>query len=103
MYLFPFDTKTPPHKGISENDFNEEYFKPAKRLLGCDNVYGDIILKANDIISQQKYAISSHIKFMSGHPHTWTSNQMNKVLWNTGIPLIKISFSKAYTRGFFPS
>jgi len=70
-------------RGIAKQDFREGYFEPAKKLLGRDNVYGSIILTANDIISRQKHIVSIHIKYMAEHPDTWTTKQMNKVLWNS--------------------
>ncbi|MBI2557423.1 MAG: NAD(P)/FAD-dependent oxidoreductase [Planctomycetes bacterium] len=75
--------KTAFEQGVSEKDFEEGYFKPAERLLGRDNIYGGIILMANDIISRQKHVVSSHIKYMSEHPDTWETRWMNEVLWNT--------------------
>ncbi len=75
--------KTAFERGVSEKDFEEGYFKPAKMLLGRDNVYGGIILMANDIMSRQKHVVSNHIKYMSEHPDSWGTRQMNEVLWNT--------------------
>lgn len=75
--------KTAFERGVSEKDFEEGYFKPAKMLLGRDNIYGSIILMANDIISRQKHVVSNHIKYMSEHPDSWGTRQMNEVLWNT--------------------
>ncbi|MEK7291461.1 MAG: hypothetical protein AAB013_06040, partial [Planctomycetota bacterium] len=74
--------KTAFERGVSEKDFEEGYFKPAKRLLGRDNLYGNLILMANDIISRQKHVVSSHIKYMSEYPDTWEAKRMNEVLWN---------------------
>ncbi|HHT9139029.1 MAG TPA: NAD(P)/FAD-dependent oxidoreductase [Candidatus Wunengus sp. YC60] len=75
--------KTAIERGVSEKDFEEGYFRPAEKLLGRDNIYGGIILTANDIISRQKHVVSSHIKYMSEHPDTWETKWMNEVLWNT--------------------
>ena len=74
--------KTAFERGVSEKDFEEGYFKPAKRLLGRDNLYGNLILMANDVISRQKHVVSSHIKYMSEYPDTWEAKRMNEVLWN---------------------
>ena len=89
--------KTAFERGVSENDFAEGYFKPAKRLLGRDNVYGNIILMANDIISQQRHIVSNHIKYMSEHPDSWGTRQMNEVLWNT------VTGNATYKNIFFKS
>ncbi len=75
--------KTAFEVGVSEKDFEKGYFQPAKKLLGRDNLYGGVILMANDIISRQKYAVSSHLKYMSEHPDTWQTKHMNEILWNT--------------------
>lgn len=75
--------KTAFEMGVSEKDFEEGYFKPAQMLLGRDNVYGSIILMANDIMSRHKHIMSDHIKYMSEHPDTWETKLMNEVLWNT--------------------
>lgn len=75
--------KTAFECGVSEKNFEEGYFKPSKRLLGRDNIYGSLILMANDIISRQKHIVSNHIKYMSEYPNTWATKRMNEVLWNT--------------------
>ena len=89
--------KTAFERGVSEKDFEEGYFKPAKRLLGRDNLYGNLILMANDIISRQKYVVSSHIKYMSEYPDTWETKRMNEVLWNT------VTGNTTYKNIFFKS
>lgn len=93
--------KTAFEKGVTEKDFEKGYFNPAKILLGRDNVYGSVILTANDIISGEKHLVSSHIKYMFEHPDTWETKRMNEVLWNSvtgNAPYKDIFFKSVHPR-----
>ena len=52
--------------GVSEGAFMNGYFKPAKRLLARDNLYGIIMLKINDYLSSQKQIANTNIKIIKG-------------------------------------
>ncbi len=69
-------------KGISEAALKNGYFKPAKRFLARDNLYGLIILKLNDYLSSHRQIANSHIKVLNSHKDKQTAGQLNDILWN---------------------
>lgn len=69
-------------EGVSEKAFMNGYFKPAKRILARDNLYGLIMLKINDYLSSQRQIANSHIKFLKSHKDRQTADQINDILWN---------------------
>ncbi|MDR4496512.1 MAG: hypothetical protein MRK02_01070 [Candidatus Scalindua sp.] len=68
--------------GVSERAFMNGYFKPAKKLLARDNVYGIIMLKINDYITSQRRLANAHIKYIKYGKDRKVADQMNEVLWN---------------------
>ena len=83
--------------GISERAFMNGYFKPAKRLLARDNVYGIVMLKINDYISSKRWMANTQIKMIKSEKDLKTANQINEILWNmlTGNVPYKEIFFKA--------
>ena len=83
--------------GVSEGAFEKGYFKPAKKLLARDNLYGTFMLKINDYMSSQRQIANAHIKVMKSDMDSKTSNQINEILWNmlTGNAPYKEIFYKA--------
>lgn len=69
-------------QGVSEGAFKEGYFKPAKRLLARDNLYGIIMLKINDYLSSQKQIANVNIKIIKSGKDRETANKINEILWN---------------------
>jgi flavin-dependent dehydrogenase len=88
--------------GISERAFMNGYFKPAKRLLARDNLYGIIMLKINDYISSQRQIANAHIRMLKSDKDTKTAKLINEILWNmfTGNVLYKEIFYKAVNLRF---
>ncbi len=68
--------------GVSEGAFMNGYFKPAKRLLARDNLYGIIMLKINDFMSSQKQITNTSINIIKSKKDKETANQINEILWN---------------------
>jgi hypothetical protein len=68
--------------GVSGSAFKNGYFKPAKKLLARDNLYGIMMLKINDYISSQRQIANTHIKVIRSDKDKKTSNQINEILWN---------------------
>ncbi len=58
------------------------YFKPAKRLLARDHIYGSIMLKINDYIASQRQIANAHIRILKSNKDNKTANQINEILWN---------------------
>ncbi|GJQ58343.1 MAG: hypothetical protein D8M57_05900 [Candidatus Scalindua sp. AMX11] len=84
-------------QGISERAFMNGYFKPAKRLLARDNLYGIVMLKINDYISSKKWITNSQIAMIRSGRDLKTAKQINEILWNllTGNVPYKEIFYKA--------
>ncbi len=68
--------------GVSEKAFMKGYFKPAKRLLARDNLYGIMMLKINDYISSQRQIANAHIRILNSNQDKKTANRINEILWN---------------------
>jgi hypothetical protein len=68
--------------GVSEKAFMNGYFKPAKRLLARDNLYGIMMLKINDYISSQRQIANAHIRILNSNQDKKTANRINEILWN---------------------
>lgn len=83
--------------GVSERAFMNGYFKPAKKLLARDNLYGIVMLKINDYISSQRQITNAHIRMLKSDEDTKTTKLMNEILWNmfTGNVPYKEIFYKA--------
>ncbi|MFQ5965957.1 MAG: NAD(P)/FAD-dependent oxidoreductase, partial [Candidatus Scalinduaceae bacterium] len=83
--------------GVSERAFMNGYFKPAKRLLARDNLYGIVMLKINDYISSQRQIANAHIRMLKSDKDTKTTKLINEILWNmfTGNAPYKEIFYKA--------
>ena len=83
--------------GVSEKAFMNGYFKPAKKVLARDNLYGIMMLKINDFLSSQRQIANTHIKVIRSDKDKKTSDQINEILWNmlTGNTTYKEIFYKA--------
>jgi flavin-dependent dehydrogenase len=68
--------------GVSDGAFMNGYFKPAKRLLARDNLYGIIMLKINDYLTSQKQIANTNIKIIKSGKDKETANKINEILWN---------------------
>ncbi len=83
--------------GVSERAFMNGYFRPAKRLLARDNLYGIMMLKINDYMSSHRQITNTNIKIMKSGKDKETANQINEILWNmfTGNATYREIFYKA--------
>ncbi len=83
--------------GVSEKALMNGYFKPAKRVLARDNLYGIMMLKINDFLSSQRQIANTNIRIMKSDKDKETANQINEILWNmlTGNAPYKEIFYKA--------
>ncbi len=88
--------------GVSERAFMNGYFKPAKRLLARDNLYGIMMLKINDYISSQRQIANTHIRIIKSNKDKKTAGRINEILWNmlTGNAPYKEIFYKAINPWF---
>ncbi|MCP5004745.1 MAG: hypothetical protein GY941_12520 [Planctomycetes bacterium] len=88
-------------KGISETALLNGYFKPAKRILARDNLYGLVMLKINDHLTSNRQIANNHIKIIKSHKDKWYADQINGILWNmlTGnIPYKEIFYKALHPR-----
>ncbi|MEE8189980.1 MAG: hypothetical protein V3T79_00125, partial [Candidatus Scalindua sediminis] len=83
--------------GVSEKALMNGYFKPAKRALARDNLYGIMMLKINDFLSSQRQIANANIRIIKSDKDKETANQINEILWNmlTGNAPYKEIFYKA--------
>ncbi len=83
--------------GVSEKALMNGYFKPAKRVLARDNLYGIMMLKINDFLSSQRQIANTNIRIIKSDKDKETANQINEILWNmlTGNVPYKEIFYKA--------
>lgn len=88
--------------GVSKEAFMNGYFRPAKRILAKDNLYGIVMLKINDWISTQREISNTHIKILKSSSDEKTANRINEILWNlfTGNATYKEIFYKAMNPPF---
>ncbi|MDR4505992.1 MAG: hypothetical protein MRK01_14560 [Candidatus Scalindua sp.] len=68
--------------GVSEGAFLKGYFKPARKLLARDNLYGIVMLKINDYISSQRHIANSHINVIKSNKGAKIADEINEILWN---------------------
>ncbi|MBT3881166.1 MAG: hypothetical protein HON76_00585 [Candidatus Scalindua sp.] len=83
--------------GVSAKSFMNGYFKPAKRLLARDNLYGLMMLKINDYIFSNRKLANRQVRFIKSNDDQKTTSLINEILWNmlTGNVSYKEIFVKA--------
>lgn len=68
--------------GISKDDFDSHYYKPAKKLLAMDNLLGAVILMLSDFITKQNWLVKPRLSYVKSRRGSWIANHLNTLLWN---------------------
>ncbi len=68
--------------GISKEDFNRHYYKPARKLLAMDNMLGTVILILSDFVTKQNWLVKARLSYVKGKKGSWIANHLNALLWN---------------------
>jgi len=68
--------------GISKEDFDKHYYKPAHKLLAMDNKLGAVILAISDFITRQNWLVKARLSYVEDKRGSWIANHLNKILWN---------------------
>ncbi len=69
-------------KGISSDDFDRHYYKPARKLLAMDNFLGTIILILSDFVTKQNWLVKARLSYVKSRKGSWIANHLNELLWN---------------------
>ncbi|MFQ5965070.1 MAG: NAD(P)/FAD-dependent oxidoreductase [Candidatus Scalinduaceae bacterium] len=69
-------------KGISGEDFNRYYYKPARKLLAMDNLFGAIIVRFSDFVTRRAWLVTARLSYVANRKGSWMANHLNKMLWN---------------------
>ncbi len=81
--------------GISKKAFYRGYYKPVKRLLGSDNLYGRGVFGLNDYITSRRRISSGYLSVLESGGNQSVARTQLDLLWNmfTGsIPFKEIFF-----------
>jgi len=69
-------------KGISNEDFDRHYYKPARKLLAMDNFLGTVILMLSDFVTKQNWLVKARLSYVKSRRGSWIANHLNELLWN---------------------
>jgi len=85
-------------KGISKEDFNRYYYRPAKKLLAMDNLLGALIMRLSDFVTKRNWLVTARLSYVENRKDSWIANHLNKMLWNmvTGDAPYKKIFLQAF-------
>lgn len=81
--------------GITKDDFDKYYYKPARKLLAMDNLLGSWILFLSDFVTKRNWLVKARLSYVKGKKGLWIADHLNSLLWNmvTGdAPYKKIFF-----------
>jgi hypothetical protein len=89
-------------KGISKEDFNRYYYRPAKKLLAMDNLLGALIMRLSDFVTKRNWLVTARLSYVENRKGSWMANHLNKMLWNmvTGDAPYKKIFLQAFNPVF---
>ncbi len=68
--------------GISNEDFDKYYYKPANKLLAMDNLLGTVILILSDFVTKQNWLVKARLSYVKSRKGSWIANHLNELLWN---------------------
>ena len=68
--------------GISTEDFDRHYYKPARKLLAMDNLLGTMILILSDLVIKQSWLVKARLSYVKSRKGSWIANHLNELLWN---------------------
>ncbi|ODS31940.1 MAG: putative geranylgeranyl reductase [Candidatus Scalindua rubra] len=69
-------------RGISKEDFNRYYYKPARKLLAMDNLFGTFIMKLSDFVTKKSWLVTARLSYVDSKRGSWIANHLNAFLWN---------------------
>ncbi len=69
-------------KGISKEDFSKYYYKPARKLLAMDNLFGSLIMRISDFVTKRNWLVTARLSYVENRKGSWIANHLNKMLWN---------------------
>ena len=75
-------TRAAFEKGISNEDFDRHYYKPARKLLAMDNFLGTVILILSDFVTKQNWLVKARLSYVKSRKGSWIANHLNELLWN---------------------
>ncbi|ODS31939.1 MAG: putative geranylgeranyl reductase [Candidatus Scalindua rubra] len=89
-------------RGISKEDFNMYYYKPARKLLEMDNMYGELLMQLSDFVTKRNWLVKARLSYVESKKDPWMSNHLNRLLWNmvTGYTPYKEIFLQAFNPVF---
>lgn len=74
--------ETALEKGISKEDFSKYYYKPARKLLAMDNLFGLMIMWLSDFVTSRSWLVTARLSYVENRKGSWIANHLNKMLWN---------------------
>ena len=85
-------------KGISKEDFNRYYYRPARKLLAMDNLFGALIMRLSDTVTKRAWLVTARLSYVENRKGSWIANHLNKMLWNmvTGDAPYRMIFLQAF-------
>ena len=69
-------------RGISSEDFDRHYYKPARELLAMDNLLGALIIILSDFVTKRNWLVKARLSYVKGKRGSWIANHLNALLWN---------------------
>ncbi len=69
-------------KGISKGNFATYYYKPAKKLLAMDNLFGAVIMKLSDFVTKRSWLVTARLSYIENRKGSWIADHLNKMFWN---------------------
>ena len=69
-------------KGISKEDFDRHYYRPAKKLLAMDNFFGALMMKLSDFVITRRWLVTARLSYVDNRRGSWIANHFNEMLWN---------------------
>ena len=69
-------------KGISKEDFNRYYYRPARKLLAMDNLFGSLIMRVSDFVTRRSWLVTARLSYVENRKGSRMANHLNEMLWN---------------------
>ena len=69
-------------KGISKEDFSRYYYRPARKLLAMDNLFGSLIMRVSDFVTRRSWLVTARLSYVENRKGSRIANHLNEMLWN---------------------
>jgi hypothetical protein len=69
-------------KGISKEDFSRYYYRPARKLLAMDNLFGSLIMRVSDFVTRRSWLVTARLSYVKDRKGSRMANHLNEMLWN---------------------